>query len=329
MPQRNESKQSSGGESLLTVLIALGANAIIAVAKSGVAVMTGSASMVAEAAHSWADTGNEVFLMVAEKKSDRPPDDSHPLGYGREAYVWSMFAAFGLFIIGAVISIGHGIQELMAGDSGDQPQYGWAFAVLGVSFVLEGISFRRALQQTRGAAASRGLHPMRYVAETSNPTLRAVFAEDSAALIGIVFAALGIGLHDLTGRMMYDAAGSIAVGLLLACVALYLIDRNRDFLTGESVSPAVRDRALAALLAMDEVDRVTFLHLEYIGPGRVFLVAAVDLTGNAPEDQLADVMHVVESRLTEHEMVEQAVLTLSRPGDANLTSEQKGELRPV
>ncbi len=329
MPEKSDNRRSSGGESFVTVLIALAANALIAVAKSFVAAITGSASMVAEAAHSWADTGNEVFLVLAEKKSDRPPDRTHPLGYGREAYVWSMFAAFGLFIIGAVISIGHGIQDLLAKSSGEEPRYGWAFAVLGVSFVLEGISFLRALKQTRGEAESRGLRPMRYLARTSNPTLRAVFAEDSAALMGIILAATGIGLHDLTGDKTYDAAGSIAVGVLLACVALYLIDRNRDFLTGESVSPGVRDRTLAALLDMDEVDRVTFLHLEYIGPGRVFLVAAIDLSGNHPEDRLADLMHSVERRLTEYEAIEQAVLTLSAPGDEALTPESSGELKTV
>ncbi len=302
-----------GGESLVTVLVALTANALIAVAKSLVAAATGSASMVAEAAHSWADTGNEVFLLIAERKSVRPADRTHPLGFGREAYVWSMFAAFGLFTVGAVVSIGHGVQQLLEGGGGET-SYRWAYAVLGVSFVLEGVSFLQALRQTRGAASPLGLHPLRYITETSNPTLRAVFAEDGAALIGVVLAALGIGLHQVTGNAAYDALGSIAVGLLLATVALFLIARNRSFLTGQAAGTPVHERVLRAMLGMDEVQEVTFLHLEYVGPGRLLLIAAVDLTGNAPEDTLAAHLQALEDRLAESPGVERAVLTLSAPG---------------
>jgi cation diffusion facilitator family transporter len=323
-----EEAHSGGGDSLLTVVVALAANALIAAAKSLVAVMTGSASMVAEAAHSWSDTGNEVFLLVAEKKSAKPADEAHPLGHGREAYVWSMFAAFGLFMVGAVVSIGHGIQQLIGGHEGET-SYLWAYVVLAIAFVLEGVSFLQALRQTRGAAGSVGLHPLRYVTATSNPTLRAVFAEDGAALIGVVLAALGIGLHQATGNAMYDALGSIAVGLLLAAVAMFLIGRNRDFLTGQAASRRVRNQALRALMAMDEVDHVTFLHLEYVGPGRLFLVAAVDLTGNPPEDQLATLMQTVESRLARRDMVERAVLTLSAPGEPSLEPSSSEESRPL
>ncbi|AKT52271.1 cation diffusion facilitator family transporter [Arsenicicoccus sp. oral taxon 190] len=303
--------ESKGGESLLTVLVALGANALIAVAKSVVAVITGSASMVAEAAHSWADAGNEIFLLLAERKSGRPRDKSHPLGYGREAYVWSMFAAFGLFTAGSVVSIWHGITSLQAGEA--ETDYLLAYAVLGVAFVLEGISWLQAMRQTRAEAKARGVSALRYVWGTPNPTLRAVVAEDTAALIGIVIAGLGILLHELTGNPVWDAVGSILVGVLLGVVAVFLIDRNRDFLTGQTVSPDMRHRALRALLDHPEIERVTYLHLEWVGPERVFLVAAVDLAGDAPEHDVATVLDRLGDELRTHPLVEEAVLTLATP----------------
>ncbi len=152
---------------LLTVIIALGANALIAVLKSIVAVFTGSASMVAEAAHSWADTGNEIFLMIAERRSARKPDERHPFGYGREAYLWSMLAAFGLFAVGSAVSIAHGIQSL--GQTDDTDNYVWAYAVLGVSFVLEGISFFRARGEARKAARDLEVTPKDFLMARRTP----------------------------------------------------------------------------------------------------------------------------------------------------------------
>ena len=304
------------GGSLLTVLLALGANALIALAKSAVAFFTGSASMVAEAAHSWADAGNEVFLLIAERRAARPPDDAHPLGYGREAYVWSMFAAFGLFTAGAVVSIVHGVQQWSAPEG--EANYFWAYVVLAISFVLEGVSFTQALRQARGVARARGLDAWRYLSRGSDPTLRAVFAEDFSALVGIVIAALGIGLHQLTGNPVYDAIGSICVGVLLGAVALFLISRNRDFLVGQSVDPVTRQRVVATLLAQPGIERVTYLHLEFVGPGRVFLVAAVDLLGDAPESEVAWRLRAIEAQVEAHPMVMRAVLTLATPQEPAL-----------
>lgn len=307
----------SGTTGSLTVLIALGANLLVAIAKSIAAVFTGSASMTAEAAHSWADFGNEIFLLVADGRSKKTRDARHPLGYGREAYVWSMLAAFGIFTAGAVVSVWHGIQELF--DPEEATDFAIAYIVLGVAFVLEAISFTQAFRTARAGARSRGVSTGNFALTSSNATLRAVFAEDAAALIGLVIAAAGIFLHEITGVAAFDAIGSILIGLLLAIVAIVLIDRNRRYLVGEIPDPDLERDVLRRLLARAEIDRVTYLHLEYVGPGRVFLVAAIDLSGNAPESDVAVTLRRIERDIEQNEHVEEAVLTLSTPDEATLS----------
>src|SRR6202046_694294 len=173
-----------GSESLTTVLVAFGANLLVAVAKTAAAALTGSAALVAEAAHSWADAGNEIFLMIANRRSRRPPDLAHPFGHGREAYVWSLFAALGLFVAGATVSVTHGIQELLKPEPAGHFVVG--YIVLAVSFILEGVSFIQSVRQAKPEAESMERDLIEHVLATSDPTLRAVFAEDSAALAGLV-----------------------------------------------------------------------------------------------------------------------------------------------
>lgn len=293
----------------MTVIIAFCANILVAIAKSVAAFLTGSASMLAEAAHSWADAGNEIFLLVADRRSSRPKDERHPLGYGREAYVWSLFAAVGIFTAGAVVSVMHGIRELGNPEPVESPAV--AYIVLGIAFVLEGTSFTQALIQSRRGARERGVDTLPYVLNTSDATLRAVFAEDSAALAGLVLAAGGIFAHQLTGNAIYDALGSIAIGVLLGIVALVLINQNRHFLVGANSSPELRNRVAHALLASPEIARLTYLHLEYLGPNRLLLVAAVDLTGDVPESSVARTLREIERCFEKQEGIETAVLTLS------------------
>jgi cation diffusion facilitator family transporter len=302
--------------SVRTVVIAFAANALVAVAKTVAATITGSASLLAEAAHSWADTGNEVFLLVANRRSRRPPDDAHPLGYGREVYVWALLAALGLFVAGAAVSVTHGVQELVRPEAATNFAVG--YAVLAVSFVLEGVSFLRSVRQAKPAAQLMERDLIEQVIATSDPTLRAVFAEDSATLIGLVIAAAGLGAHQLTGSAAPDAVGSILIGLLLAAVAIHLFDRNREFLVGEEVDPRIREAVIRALLKEPEVARVTYLRLEIVGPGMVSVVGDVDLMGDDTESHVAVRLRALEARIAASPAVAGAVLSLSAPDEASL-----------
>ncbi len=300
----------------MTVVIAFLANLLVAVAKSVAAGITGSASMVAEAAHSWADCGNEIFLLIADRQAKKKKDSRHPFGYGRSAFLWSLIAAFGIFTAGAIVSVMNGIQQLTRPE--EVTDVGWAYAVLAIAFVLEGISFTQAFVTSRRLARTRDQSTWDFVLDTSDTTLRAVFFEDSAALIGLVIAAGSITMHLVTGDAFWDALGSILVGVLLGIVAILLIQRNFMFLVGTSIP---RDLWLAAgreILAHPAVERITYLHIEYVGPNRLFVVAEVDLAGDAREHDVARRLRAIELAIMEHPRVEAVVLSLSVDDEASL-----------
>ncbi len=299
-----------------TVVLAFCMNVVVALAKTAAALLTGSASMVAESAHSWADTGNQIFLLIAERKSARPRDAAHPMGYGREAYVWSMFAAFGLFTAGAAVSIMHGVQQLLTPEpAGD---FTLAYVVLAAAFVLEGTSFLQALRQARGDAREQGRAVLDQVLNSSDTTTRAVFAEDGAALAGLVLAFAGILARQLTGSPVPDAVGSILVGVLLGIIAVVLIQKNRRFLVGQAVTAGLRKSVARQLMAGTDIARITYLHLEFVGPRKLYLVAAVDLAGNRPESEVAQSLRAIERGLENHPGIEEAVLTLATADEPSL-----------
>jgi cation diffusion facilitator family transporter len=303
-------------ESVTTVLVAFAANLLIAVAKSAAAVATGSAALVAEAAHSWADAGNEIFLLIAGRRSRRPADPAHPLGHGREAYVWSLFAALGLFVAGGAVSVTHGIQELIHQEPADRFVIG--YVVLAVSFLLEGASFLQSARQARAEATEFQRDLIEHVMATSDPTLRAVFAEDAAALVGLVIAAAGLAAHQLSGSAVPDAVASILVGVLLGVTAVVLINQNRRFLVGVEADPRVRAAVLKALLDLPEVARVTYLRLEIVGPRTVFVTGDVDLTGDETESHVAVRLRALEEKFCVSPAVVGTVLSLSAPDEASL-----------
>jgi cation diffusion facilitator family transporter len=272
--------------------------------------------MLAEAAHSWADAGNEIFLLIADRRAGKKRDSVHPLGYGRDAYIFSLFAAFGIFTVGAVVSVYHGIQSLTAPEGIED--YTLNYIVLAVAFVLEGISLTQSVREGRRESARYRRTFVDYVLNGSNTTLRSVFLEDTAALLGLLLAAGGIGLHQATGDPVWDAIGSIAIGLLLGAVALLLISRNRRYLLGMGPTAVYRDRVGRMLLERSEIERVTALYLEFSGPGQLFLVAAVDLAGDRREHGIAAELRSIEGELERDEVIGKAVLTLAVDDEPSL-----------
>ena len=230
--------------------------------------------------------------------------------------MWSLFAAVGLFVAGGAFSITHGVNELRSPTPADDFVVG--YVVLAVSFVLEGTSFLQSVRQARAAARAMQRDLIEHVMATSDPTLRAVFAEDSAALIGLVLATAGLVAHQVTGSPVPDAIGSILVGVLLTVVAGILINRNRRFLVGQEADPRVRAAVLHALMEHPEVARVTYLRLEIVGPRMVSVVGDVDLTGDDVESHVAVRLRALEAKMGVSPAIVGAVFSLSAPDEPTL-----------
>ena len=202
---------------LRTVVVAVAANLLIAVAKGVAAALTGSAALAAETTHSLAEPFNEVVLYVGLRHGARSTDDRHPFGYGQARYFWSLLAAVGSFVVGGLFAIADGVQTLRHPEPVASLPVG--VAVLLIPATLEGLSWRTTRRQLRAEATARHIDLGEYVATSSDPTAAAVFLEDSATLIGLTLALVALLLHSLTGSAVWDGAASLLIGLLLMAVA--------------------------------------------------------------------------------------------------------------
>ncbi|MGW4641225.1 cation diffusion facilitator family transporter [Sphaerisporangium sp. NPDC004334] len=285
----------SGQESFLTVAVAAGINLAIAVAKMVAGLISGSAAMLSEAAHSAADTVTEVLLLVAVRRSGHPADSRHPFGHGKAGFFWALMAAGATLLIGAGFSITHGVQTIRDGeDLGDLKV---SYIVLVIAFVLEGVSFFRAVHQVRGEADRLNVSPQRYVAHTTDTAVKAVVFEDSAALVGIGVAALGLLGFQLTGSAVWDGLASIVIGLLLLGVALYLIKANASLLIGQAAPPRVQRAILEEITGRAEVNQVVELLTMMLGPDDVLVAAKIDFVDECTGDRLEQVSDDIEHRL--------------------------------
>jgi cation diffusion facilitator family transporter len=259
--------------SVRTVVVAVAANLLVAVAKGVAAVVTGSAAMLAETTHSVADTLNEVLLYVGVRRGARPADERHPFGYGQARYAWSLLAAVGIFVVGGLFAIADGVQTLRHPEPVTNVPVG--VAVLLVSAGLEGLSWRTAHRQLRAGAAARRLDLGRYLAVSSDPTPTAVFLEDSAALVGIALALAALVLHIMTGSAVWDGAASLLIGLLLIVVAYVLMRRNGALLIDEAAPAEVREWLRQAVAQEPWVAEVAELTAVYLGPRQLLVLTHV------------------------------------------------------
>nr|WP_239102371.1 cation diffusion facilitator family transporter [Actinoplanes siamensis] len=284
-------------ESVGTVLLALLANLVIAVAKLVAGLISGSAAMLSEAAHSFADTVTEVFLYVALRRGGKPADEEHPFGYGKESYVWAFIAALFTFVGGAGFSIYHGVGTIVSGEGAGE--YLWSYVVLAVSFVAEGTSFLRARRQVHEESRRWNVTASRFLRLTPDTTVKAVFFEDSAALIGLLVAGAGLGLAQLTGAELFDGLASIVIGLLLLVVAFVLARSNVSLLVGRAVPRRVHNQIAADLRSIPVVTAVPTLLTMQIGPGDILVAAKVDFDDEVPGKEIEAASDEAERRLRE------------------------------
>jgi cation diffusion facilitator family transporter len=279
-----------------TVIVAGAANILVGLAKLVAGIMSGSSAMLAETAHSAADTLDQVFLLTSLRQADRPADRDHPFGHGQERYFWSLLAAFGIFIAGAGFSIFEGLLSL---SSKHQESPLVAYAALAVAFVAEGTSFVRAFWQVRGEARRRHEEVLRHVAASPDITVKVTLFEDSAAVVGLVFAAAGVALRQLTGSPAWDGGASIAIGVLLIAVAVKLGMDSKELLIGRAASPALERLIREEIESRPGVDALLELRTMHMGPDSLIVAARVALDDDLGADETEDLADEVDRRLSE------------------------------
>jgi cation diffusion facilitator family transporter len=284
--------------STVTVLLALGANLGIAILKALAGLLTGSAALLSEAAHSVGDTVTELLLLTALRRSRRPADRRHPFGYGKERFFWSLLAAIGILVLGAAFSFFEGYRTLHG--HGEEPSRAWVgYLVLGLSAVLEGISFRQGIRQLRSEAARMGETWRSYLATPRDPTVKSVVLEDAAALIGIVLAFAGLALHEVTGSAVWDGGAALAIGALLVVVAYQLAQTNKGLLIGQQANVKLVRAIRFRLVEQPEVEKVVDILTMIVGSDSILLCARLDFQDSLTAAELERICVRIDGSLRE------------------------------
>jgi cation diffusion facilitator family transporter len=268
------------------------ANLGIAIAKFAGFVFTGSASLLAEAIHSVADTGNQSLLFLGGRRAARPPTPEHPFGYGRERYFWAFIVSMVLFLLGGLFALFEGEEKLRHPHEIESPTV--AFVILGLAIVIELFSFRTAVREANKVRGDeRWWH---FIRRSKAPELPVVLLEDLGALLGLTFALVGVTLAVVLDEPRFDAAGSLAIGALLVVIAVVLAAEMKSLLIGESASPKVQAEIAAAIEGCREVRKLIHLRTLHLGPEELLVAAKVDLDAPSVE-AVAETIDLLEARV--------------------------------
>jgi cation diffusion facilitator family transporter len=282
----------SAGGGAKAIIAALLANAGIALAKFIGYLVTGSSSLLAEAVHSVADTSNQGLLLLGQKRARREATQEHPFGYGRDRYFYSFVVALLLFSLGSVFALYEGIHKLGSHELLTSPLV--AVAILGVAIVLESLSFRTAIRESRPLKGKGNW--WQFIRQSKTPELPVVLLEDAGALLGLLLAFGGVGLTVLTGNIVWDAIGTLCIGVLLGVIAIILIGETKSLLIGEGSGP-VELRTIRQALVGGGVDRVIHLKTQYLGPDELLIAAKIAIPATMSTAEIARIIDEAEARV--------------------------------
>ena len=303
-----------GGGGGTAIIAALAANLGIAAAKFVAFFVTGASSMLAEAIHSVADSGNQVLLLAGGRRARRKATPEHPFGFGRDRYIYGFLVAIVLFSVGGLFAVYEGVHKLMHPEPLDSPV--WAIGVLVVAIGLEGFSLRTAVRETRHVLRP-GETYWRYIRTARAPELPVVLLEDTAALIGLVLALLGVGLTVLTGIEAFDGLGTVAIGLLLVAVAAILGVETKSLLLGEAATPEAQRRIVAALEDGQSGLSVIHMRTQHLGPEELLVAAKIAVRHDDTAASIARAIDEAEVRVRAAEPTARVIYLepdLRRPG---------------
>lgn len=289
---------SAGGDGHGTkaVLAALIANAVIAVAKFVGFLVTGSSAMLAESVHSVADSGNQGLLLLGGKRAKKAADEEHPFGYGRERYFWAFVVALVLFSLGGLFSLYEGYHKLEeAADGGELTSPGVAVAILLFAIVAEGYSFRTAIVESKKVKGEQSW--WRFVRTAKSPELPVVLLEDLGALVGLLLALLGVTLAAITGDLLWDALGTMAIGILLLIIAVFLVIEMKSLLIGEGGTAEQVAQIRTAMVDGSAITRIIHLKAAHIGPDELLVAAKIGVAPALSVEELAKAINEAEARI--------------------------------